>query len=170
MAIDEAKLNAFMGKFVGDLGAVKHAATVVAGDRPVQGARGEAGDRGRALARRTAADPRYLREWLSAQAASGYAPYDAKTEAFSLTEEQEFALAIEGSGRVGSHPADAQARRYLDDRRAIRKRPLGGQRQSGEPVLLLSLNLHLHTGLAIAGSRPVLGGVGGCGSTGLRSS
>ncbi len=29
MAIDEAKLNEFMGKFVGDLGAVMHAATVV---------------------------------------------------------------------------------------------------------------------------------------------
>jgi hypothetical protein len=32
MAIDEGKLNEFMGKFVGDLGAVMHAATVVVGD------------------------------------------------------------------------------------------------------------------------------------------
>ena len=32
MAIDENKLNDFMGKFVGDLGAVMHAATVVVGD------------------------------------------------------------------------------------------------------------------------------------------
>jgi len=32
MAIDENKLNEFMGKFVGDLGAVMHAATVVVGD------------------------------------------------------------------------------------------------------------------------------------------
>jgi hypothetical protein len=33
MAIDESKLNEFMGKFVGDLGAVMHAATVVVGDK-----------------------------------------------------------------------------------------------------------------------------------------
>jgi len=33
MAIDEAKLNDFMGKFVTDLGAVMHAATVVVGDQ-----------------------------------------------------------------------------------------------------------------------------------------
>ena len=33
MAIDEAKLNDFMGRFVGDLGAVMHAATIVVGDQ-----------------------------------------------------------------------------------------------------------------------------------------
>jgi hypothetical protein len=36
-------------------------------------------------------------EWASAQAASGYANYDAATEKFSLSEEQAFALAVEGS-------------------------------------------------------------------------
>ena len=98
MAIDEAKLNAFMGKFVGDLGAVMHAATVVVGDQlGLYKALAEKPATAEELARRTATDPRYLREWLSAQAASGYAQYDAKTETFSLTEEQEFALAIEGS-------------------------------------------------------------------------
>ena len=33
MAIDESKLNAFMGNFVHDLGAVMHAATIVVGDQ-----------------------------------------------------------------------------------------------------------------------------------------
>ena len=33
MAINEDKLNAFMGRFVGDLGAVLHAATIVVGDQ-----------------------------------------------------------------------------------------------------------------------------------------
>ena len=32
MAVDQAKLEAFMGKFLGDLGAVMHAATVVIGE------------------------------------------------------------------------------------------------------------------------------------------
>jgi 2-polyprenyl-3-methyl-5-hydroxy-6-metoxy-1,4-benzoquinol methylase len=33
VAVDQAKLEAFMGKFVGDLGAVAHAATIVLGDQ-----------------------------------------------------------------------------------------------------------------------------------------
>ena len=33
MALDEAKLNAFMGRFVGDFGAALHAATIVVGDQ-----------------------------------------------------------------------------------------------------------------------------------------
>lgn len=33
MAINEGKLNEFMGRFVGDLGAVMHAATIVVGDQ-----------------------------------------------------------------------------------------------------------------------------------------
>jgi hypothetical protein len=91
MAIDEAKLNPFMGKFMGDLGAVMHAATVVVGDQlgPYK-AFAEKPATAEELVRRTAADRRYLREWLSAQAASGRAQYDAKTETFSLTEEKEF--------------------------------------------------------------------------------
>ena len=99
MAIDEAKLNAFMGNFVHDLGAVMHAATIVVGDQLglykalAKGPPAKVED----LAQRTETDPRYLREWLSAQAASGYVSYDPASECFSLSEEQAFALAEEGS-------------------------------------------------------------------------
>ena len=98
MAIDEGRLNEFMGRFVGDLGAVMHAATVVVGDRLglYKGLADGATDV-EALARLTETDPRYLREWLSAQAASGYVQYDPATERFSLSEEQALALAQEGS-------------------------------------------------------------------------
>ena len=97
MAIDETRLNAFMGRFVGDLGAVMHAATVVVGDRlglykSLVTGPSSAGQ----LAERTETDPRYLREWLSAQAASGYVDYDPATDRFSLNEEQAFALTVEG--------------------------------------------------------------------------
>jgi SAM-dependent methyltransferase len=98
VAIDQAKLDAFMGKFVGDLGAVMHAATVVVGDQLglYKGlAQGPA--TAEQLAKRTGTDARYLKEWLSAQAASGYVEYTAKTGMFSLSEEQVFALATEGS-------------------------------------------------------------------------
>lgn len=98
MAINEQKLNDFMGRFVGDLGAVMHAATVVVGDQlGLYKALGGGPSSVEDLARRTSTDPRYLREWLSAQAASGYVEYDAATQMFSLSEEQAFALAEEGS-------------------------------------------------------------------------
>jgi len=99
MAIDEAKLNAFMNEFVRDMGAVAHAATVVVGDQlglyKTMARIGPANVE--QLAQASETDPRYLREWLSAQAASGYVSYDAAAERFFLTEEQAFALAEEGS-------------------------------------------------------------------------
>lgn len=49
------------------------------------------------LAKATGTDARYVLEWLSAQAASGYANYDAATQTFNLSEEQALALAVEGS-------------------------------------------------------------------------
>ena len=99
MAIEEAKLNDFMGRFVNDLGAVMHAATIVVGDqlglyKTLARAGPSSVDE---LAVRTETDPRYLREWLSAQAASGYVTYDPASERFSMSEEQAFALAEEGS-------------------------------------------------------------------------
>ena len=98
MAIDEAKLNAFMGEFVRDLGAVMHAATIVIGDRlGLYKALAPAPMTAEALARAAGTDPRYTREWLSAQAASGYVNYDAASQNFSLSPEQSFALAEEGS-------------------------------------------------------------------------
>ncbi|MGJ7509018.1 class I SAM-dependent methyltransferase [Variovorax sp. GT1P44] len=98
MAINEAKLNDFMSNFVRDLGAVMHAATVVVGDQlGLYKALAEGPATAESLARRTETDARYLREWLSAQAASGYVQYEPDGERFSLSEEQAFALAQEGS-------------------------------------------------------------------------
>ena len=94
MAVDEDRLNDFVGRFAGDLGAVLHAATVLVGDR--LGLYAAMGDSEPVtpsqLAERTACDERYLTEWLAAQAASGYAEYDATAGTFRLTEEQAFAL------------------------------------------------------------------------------
>ena len=98
MDINETKLNDFMGRFVGDLGAVMHAATIVVGDQLGLYKRLAEGPTDvESLARLTETDLRYLRKWLSAQAASGYVEYDAATRRFSLSEEQSFALAQEGS-------------------------------------------------------------------------
>jgi SAM-dependent methyltransferase len=97
LAIDQSRLNDFMGGFVRDLGAVMHAATIVVGDRlGLYKALAEAPLSADALAERTETDPRYLREWLSAQAASGYVDYDPATDRFALNDEQAFALTVEG--------------------------------------------------------------------------
>lgn len=94
MAIDEKRLDEFVGRFAGDLGAVLHAATILIGDRlGLYGAMGDSAPVTPAeLAERTGCDERYLSEWLSAQAACGYCEYDAATQTFRLTEEQAFAL------------------------------------------------------------------------------
>jgi DNA-binding IclR family transcriptional regulator len=92
MAVDQAKLDAFMGGFVHDLGAVMHAATVVVGDQlGLYKALADKPLLAEELAQATETDARYVREWLSAQAASGYVNYDPASARFSLSEEQSFA-------------------------------------------------------------------------------
>jgi 2-polyprenyl-3-methyl-5-hydroxy-6-metoxy-1,4-benzoquinol methylase len=49
------------------------------------------------LAKRTGTAERYVREWLSCQAAGGYVTYDASNAKFHLSEEQAFAMADENS-------------------------------------------------------------------------
>lgn len=98
MAIDMDKLNAFIGRFVGDLGAAVHAGMVVIGEKlGLYKALVSQPMTSTELAAKTATDERYVREWLASQAAGGYVTYDEKTNRFSLTEEQAFALANEDS-------------------------------------------------------------------------
>src|SRR5579885_1887427 len=92
------KLNAFVGQFVGDLGAAAHAGMVVIGEKlGLYKALASGPMTPAELAARTSTDERYVREWLSSQAAGGYVTYDAKTKKFSLNDEQAFTLANEDS-------------------------------------------------------------------------
>ena len=98
MAVDTEKLNAFLGQFVGDLGAAVHAGMVVIGEKlGLYKALAEGAMTSTELAAKTGTDERYLREWLASQAAGGYITYSAETRKFSLSEEQAFALANEDS-------------------------------------------------------------------------
>jgi 2-polyprenyl-3-methyl-5-hydroxy-6-metoxy-1,4-benzoquinol methylase len=98
-AIDEAKLQEFMGRAVGDLGAGFTAALVVIGDKlGLYKAMAESGALTPAqLAERTGTVERYVREWLDNQAASGYVAYDPPSGTYRLTAEQSLAFAQEGS-------------------------------------------------------------------------
>jgi ubiquinone/menaquinone biosynthesis C-methylase UbiE len=94
MAINEDKLNEFLGKFVTDLGATVAAGNVVVGHRlGLYKALSEGPGTPEELARRTETNPRYINEWLRGQAAGGYVEYDASADTYSMTEEQTFALA-----------------------------------------------------------------------------
>jgi 2-polyprenyl-3-methyl-5-hydroxy-6-metoxy-1,4-benzoquinol methylase len=94
MSINPDKLNAFLGKAVGDLGAAISSTLMIVGDRlgyykelakgPLTSAE---------LAKRTNTNERYVREWLNNQAAGGYAQYDAASGTFSLNDEQKLCLA-----------------------------------------------------------------------------
>jgi SAM-dependent methyltransferase len=97
--LDEAKLEEFMGQFVSDFGATASAALVVVGDKlGLWKALHEAGPvTAGQLAGKTGCDERYLREWLSAMAASNYVAYDAADETFVLPPEQAMCFAIEDS-------------------------------------------------------------------------
>ncbi|MDP9368990.1 MAG: methyltransferase domain-containing protein [Chloroflexota bacterium] len=97
--VDETKLNDFMGKMINDLGAAANAPLVLLGDKlGLFKALAEAGPLSSAdLAQRTGTTERYVREWLAAQAASGYVDYDPDTDRYAMSPEQATALADEQS-------------------------------------------------------------------------
>jgi 2-polyprenyl-3-methyl-5-hydroxy-6-metoxy-1,4-benzoquinol methylase len=99
MSVNEAKLQEFLGKAVGDMGAAISAILVHIGDKlGLYKAMAAAGPLTAAeLAQRTGTAERYIREWLGNQAAGGYVTYDAKTGKYTLPPEQAYALADESS-------------------------------------------------------------------------
>src|SRR5690349_8299454 len=99
VAIDEGKLNAFLGQVIGELGATVNAGLIVIGDRlGLYKAMAGAGPISSAqLAEKTGLAERYVREWLNAQAAGGYVTYDATAQRYELPAEQALALANEDS-------------------------------------------------------------------------
>lgn len=103
--IDDAEFYEFLERFFGDLGATMHAATVLIGDR-LGLYRAMADSRwhtSQQVAEISGTHPRYVREWLAAQAASGYADYDPTTDRFRLTPVQ--ALALTGREQSSMPPA-----------------------------------------------------------------
>jgi SAM-dependent methyltransferase len=99
MSINQDRLNDLLGKAVTDFGATFHSALVVIGDKlGLYKTMAESGPLTPAdLAGKTGTAERYVREWLSCQAAGGYVTYDPDTKKFHLSEEQAFILADETS-------------------------------------------------------------------------
>jgi SAM-dependent methyltransferase len=97
--LDETKLNNFVNKMIGDIGATLTGALVLIGDRlGFYRALAEHGPMtSEELAERTGTHERYVREWLSNQAASEYLSYDPQTRRFTLPAEHQPVLADEKS-------------------------------------------------------------------------
>jgi SAM-dependent methyltransferase len=97
--VNEAKLQEFMMKAVGEMGAAMNTALILIGDKVglYKAMAGSAPMTSAELAAKTNTTERYVREWLAAQAAGGFVTYDAGTGRYTLPPEQALALADESS-------------------------------------------------------------------------
>jgi hypothetical protein len=121
MAIDEQKLNEFLGKVVGDLSAGYGGIMVSLGDKlGLYKAMAGAGPlSSQELARRSGCAERYVREWLNAQAAGGYVAYHAKSSTYELTPEQAFILADDTSPAFIPPAWQVVASMWFDEGKAL---------------------------------------------------
>ncbi len=97
--INEEKMNAFLGKVVGDFGASLSSVLSYIGIKlglynAIADSNGLASAE---LALKTNTNERYIREWLVNQASGGYIEYDPATKIYSMTAEQKTALTDENS-------------------------------------------------------------------------
>jgi SAM-dependent methyltransferase len=97
--VDEAKLHQFIGQMLGDLGGAASIAMVRMGDTLglYKALHAKGSMTVAELAAEAGVHPRYLREWLSHQAASNYLSYDPATQKFTLPEEQAMVFGVEDS-------------------------------------------------------------------------
>jgi len=116
-APDPAKLDAFMGKMVNEMAAAMSGALVLVGARlGLYKALDEGGPATSAeLAARTGLFERYVREWLAAQAASGYLDHDAESGRFAIGPEQAMALARSDQPTYVADAFDVIAAAYIDE-------------------------------------------------------
>src|ERR1700726_1367608 len=111
------RLNSFMGKMLGDFGAAMNASLMLIGDKLGLYKRlaAEGPMNSSELAQATGTGERYVREWLAAQAASGYVEYDAASGKFSMQPEQALALADEDRPVFMGAVGNLVAATFLDE-------------------------------------------------------
>jgi SAM-dependent methyltransferase len=126
--IDEARLEAFMGQAVTDMGAVISAPLFAIGEKlGLYKAMAHAGPLTSAeVAERAAVAERYVREWLGNQAAGGYVTYDADSDRYTLPDEHALALADEESPFYILGVYDSVASLYADEDKILEAFRTGG--------------------------------------------
>jgi 2-polyprenyl-3-methyl-5-hydroxy-6-metoxy-1,4-benzoquinol methylase len=98
-AIDEARLEEFMGRMVGNMTGATACFAIWLGDElGLYGALAQNGSQSSdEVATQTSCNPRLVREWLDGQAAAGLVEYDPDGDLYSLGAEATMALADEDS-------------------------------------------------------------------------
>jgi SAM-dependent methyltransferase len=98
-ALDEAKLNEFIGKMLGDLGGAFSVPTARIGFRlGLFDELAKAPATAAELAQRAGnLHERYVREWCLAQSANGFITYDPASDSFSITPEQAMVFTVPDS-------------------------------------------------------------------------
>jgi SAM-dependent methyltransferase len=126
--IDEAKLEAFMGQAVTDMGAIISAPLFVIGERlGLYKAMAGAGPlSSEDVAERAGVAERSVREWLANQAAGGYITYDPDSNRYTLPDEHALALADEESPFYILGVYDSIASLYADEDKILEAFRTGG--------------------------------------------
>jgi SAM-dependent methyltransferase len=120
-AIDRAKLDALVGRAIGDLSAGYGGVMVSLGNRlGLYKAMAGAGPlSSRELASRAGCAERYVREWLGSQVAGGYVAYHAVSNTYELTPEQALVLADEDSPVFIPNAWSVPASMWSDEDKAV---------------------------------------------------
>ena len=111
------KREKYVGKMLGDLGAAFSGALDLVGDKlGLYKALAEHGPlTSIELAHRTGTTERYVREWLAAQAASGYVNFDAPSQRYSMDAEQKTVFADDKSEFCMMGAFHCVAATYIDE-------------------------------------------------------
>jgi len=119
--LDSSKLDALLGKMVGDMGAAAAGSLVIIGDRlGLYKALAGGPQTTQDLADETGTTERYVREWCSAQAGSGYIEYHPDSRKFGLSPEQAAVFANDDSPCYMNGGYYALASMYIDEPKITR--------------------------------------------------
>jgi SAM-dependent methyltransferase len=120
-SIDPAKLEALIGRAIGDLSAGYGGVMLSLGHRLglFKAMAGAGPLSARELAGRAKCAERYVREWLNSQVAGGYVAYHAISDSYELTPEQTFILADENSPAFIPLAWNVPASMWADEEKAL---------------------------------------------------
>jgi 2-polyprenyl-3-methyl-5-hydroxy-6-metoxy-1,4-benzoquinol methylase len=115
-AVDEARLEEFMGQMVGHMTGATTCFAIWLGDElGLYKALAQNGPRSaEELANLTGCNPRLVREWLDGQAAAGLIRYDAEGDRYSISPEGAMALADENSPAFTARAMNALGSMFMD--------------------------------------------------------
>ena len=119
--IDQARLESFVMRAISDVAAAYGGVMVSLGSKLglYKAMVGAGPISSRELAARSGCAERYVREWLNAQAASGYIGYHAVSDTYELSPEQAMVLADEDSPVYMPHAWNVPASMWFDEPKTI---------------------------------------------------